>query len=67
MKLVKYLILIYLLGALVSIIRFIMTPLEETITIQTSVVWLLITWAIFGMIYMTTIMARDWDKMKENK
>lgn len=58
MSIVKYLIMIYLLGAMISIIRFIITPIEETITIQKSVFWLLITWAIFGLTYMTIIMIR---------
>lgn len=58
MSIVKYLIMLYVLGAIISIIRFIITPIEETITIQKSVFWLLITWSIFGLIYMTIIMVR---------
>jgi len=63
MNIIKYLMILYLLGALISIIRFIITPLEEEITIQLSIFYLLITWAIFGLIYVAKIMAEDWDKL----
>lgn len=63
MRIIKYVLMLYLLGALVSIIRFVFTPIEETMTIQKSIFWLLITWSIFGLIYITIIITRDWDEM----
>lgn len=60
---VKYLMLLFLLAALISIIRFIITPLEKTITIQEYVLWLILIWAFFGMIHITKMLAEDWDKM----
>lgn len=67
MRLVKYFLIFQLLVAGYTIFKFLTTPLEEKISIQLSVYYLLITYAIFGLIYMTKIMAEDWYKLLRNK
>lgn len=63
MSIMRYLILLQFLVATYSIIKFFMTPLEEVITIQLAMFYALITWSIFGLIYMTKIMDEDWNKI----
>lgn len=63
MSIMKYLIILQFLVATYSMIKFFMTPLEETITIQLAMFYMMITWSIFGIIYMTKIMDEDWNKI----
>lgn len=51
MSIMKYLIILQLLAAMYSIIKFFITPLEEMMMIQLSIFYMLITWSIFGLIY----------------
>lgn len=67
MSIIRYVMLFQLLIAAFSIIKFFMTPLEEMITIQLAMFYMLITWSIFGIIYITKFLDEDFNKMIKGK
>lgn len=59
--------IIILIGAAYSIYKSTVVSIEETITIQTFLFYILIAWALFGMYFVVRYMNEDFYKNREKE